>query len=491
VQILGCTFSARRDRPHLSLAYLNMTLLPEPMTLRLRRLAPLFLLATFLTGCGAAERIVDRAGNAAELAVNRNVDRRTDRAVTGAIDNAFDVGENAVRCAFNDDQCIRQAGNDGRDVVLVDNDGNYVDRNGNPVRPGSDDAVIRGGGPAPGAPRPGVTNSGFDFEAGTRTLFEDDFESTRLGNVPGSFRFIKGEVDVVEDRGNNVLRMQRGTMFGVPMGERPSLFTLEFEMYTEPNAALCITTTKLDDYRDVSSMDTCGQAVAWMDMTALKIGSGAGALGQETAFIAPDDSPSGTSEYGGYAPLAERYVPVRATFDGTYLKVYLDETRVVNIPNVDLAPGSELIFFNQSATYSRGEETIYLDNIRVGAGGQETGYAALSTGDRIVARGLLFDSGSARLSPSSETELSQIQAALEGNPSLRIRIEGHTDASGGADTNMRLSQQRADAVKAWLVNKGVASSRLEAQGFGEDTPVASNETADGREQNRRVEIVGL
>ena len=466
------------------------------MTSRLWRLAPVLLLAaTFtapLSGCAVAERAMDRAGNAAERAMNRNIDRRTDRAVTGAIDGAFDVGENAVRCAFNDDACIRDAGARGQDVVLVDRDGNYVDRNGNPVRAGDDDAVIRGG-PAPGAPRPGVSNSGFDFEPGARALFQDDFESTRLGNVPGSIRFIKGEMDVVEDRGNNVLRVGPASMFGVPMGERPSLLTVEFDLYTEPNATLCITTTKLDDYSRIDQMNTCGQAVAWMDMTALTLSSqvGRAASPRKTGFIGPDGGSGGTSEYGDYPALAERYVPVRATLDGTYLKVYLDETRVVNIPNVDLAPGTELIFFNEDWSSSYAENTVYIDNLRVGAGGQATGYAALSTGDRIVARGILFDSGSARLSASSETELEQIQSALESNPGLRIRIEGHTDASGRADTNMRLSQQRAEAVKRWLTGRGIAESRLEARGFGEDNPVASNETASGREQNRRVEIVGL
>ena len=214
-------------------------------------------------------------------------------------------------------------------------------------------------------------------------------------------------------------------------------------------------------------------------------------LSDEDRVHCPDGSASGTSEYGGYAPLAERYVPVRATVDGTYLKVYLDETRVVNVPNVELAPGSELIFFVQEYAGSYEEETVFIDNLRVGAGGQETGYATLATGGRVTARGILFESGSARLSGSSDAELGQIKAALDATPGLRIRIEGHTDASGGASTNLRLSQQRADAVRAWLTGRGIAAGRLEARGFGEDNPVASNDTASGREQNRRVEIVGL
>ena len=448
-------------------------------------LASLFVVL-LLSGCAAGDRILDRAGRAAERAVDRQVDRRTDRAVTGAVDGAFDVGENAVRCAFDDDACIRGAQDDGRDVVLVDGDGAYVDRAGRPVERGSEAAVVRSG------PRPGEgANTGFDFEPGARTLFEDDFEGTRTGNVPGSIRFIKGEIDVVEDRGNKVLRVLRESMFGVPMGERPGLFTLEFDVYMEPNAALCVTTTKIDDYSQLDQMDSCGQAVAWTDMTALQLASGTGRLPHKTGFIAPDGSPSGTSEYGGYAPLAERYVPVRATLDGTYLKVYLDETRVVNVPNVDLAPGSELIFFVQEYAGSFEEETVFIDNLRVGAGGQETGYAALATGGRVTARGVRFDSGSARLSASSEAELGQLLEALGAAPGLRVRIEGYTDASGGAEANRRLSQRRAEAVRDWLTSRGVAANRLEARGYGEDGPVASNDTAAGREQNRRVEIVGL
>ena len=106
--------------------------------------------------------------------------------------------------------------------------------------------------------------------------------------MPGSFRFIKGEIDVVEDRGNKVLRVGAGSMFGVPVGSRPNLFTLEFDAYMDPNAALCITTTKLDDYSRLDRMSTCGQAIAWMDMTALVISSGAGnANFTETGFVAP------------------------------------------------------------------------------------------------------------------------------------------------------------------------------------------------------------
>ena len=451
------------------------------------RLASFLALTLFLlSGCAAGDRIMDRAGAAAERAVNRQVDNRTDRAVTGAIDGAFNVGENAVRCTFNDDACIDGAARRGEDVVLVDNDGNYVDRSGRRVESGDQDAVVRSG------PRPGEgANTGFDFTPGARTLFEDDFESTRLGNVPGSVRFIKGDMEIIQDQGNNVLRLRPNSMFAVPMGEDPSLFTVEFDLYTESDAALAITRTPIDEYQGGSTMSTAGQAIAWMDMTAVRLGSGGYFSTTETAFIAPDDSRSGTGNFGDVPALAEGYVPIRMTLDGTYLKVYAGNTRVINIPNVEFDGNTDLIFFVTDESTRPEIQNVYIDNIRVGAGGQETGYGALSTGDRITARGILFDSGSARLAGSSDAELNQLLSALQGNAGLRVRIEGYTDSSGSADGNRRLSQRRAEAVRDWLTGRGIAASRLEARGFGADSPVASNDSASGREQNRRVEIVGL
>ena len=462
---------------------LNESTSTRPM---LRSIPLAVLVAFLLSGCAAGDRIMDRAGRAAERAVGRQVDNRTDRAVDGA----FNVGENAVRCAFNDDACIDRAARDGEDVVLVDGDGNYVDRSGRRVERGSQDAVIRGDGPS--GPRPGEgANTGFDFTPGARTLFQDDFEGTRLGNVPGSIRFIKGDMEIIEDRGNNVLRLRPNSMFAVPMGEDPSLFTVEFDLYTESDAALSITRTAIDEYRGSSDMRTAGQAVAWMDMTAVRLGSGGYFSTTETAFIAPDDSRSGTGTFGDVPALAEGYVPIRMTLDGTYLKVYAGDTRVINIPNVEFDGNTDLVFFVTDESVRPEIQNVYIDNIRVGAGGQETGYAALATGGRVTASGVRFDSGSARLTGSSEAELGQILSALQGNSGLSIRIEGYTDSSGSADGNRRLSQQRADAVKAWLTGRGIAAGRLEARGFGEDNPVASNDTASGREQNRRVEIVGL
>lgn len=100
-----------------------------------------------------------------------------------------------------------------------------------------------------------------------------------------------------------------------------------------------------------------------------------------------------------------------------------------------------------------------------------------------------FDTGQATIKPVSFSLLDEVAGVLKAHAELkRTEIEGHTDSQGDAELNRTLSQQRAEAVRDYLVKKGVDASRLGAKGFGAEKPVGSNETEDGREANRRVEF---
>ncbi len=104
------------------------------------------------------------------------------------------------------------------------------------------------------------------------------------------------------------------------------------------------------------------------------------------------------------------------------------------------------------------------------------------------ARNISFGSGNARLSSGSTTSLRQVVRLMNENPSLKIKVEGHTDNAGNDDANMHLSEDRADAVKAYLVGQGISADRITTAGYGETMPIADNGTAAGRLKNRRVEI---
>jgi outer membrane protein OmpA-like peptidoglycan-associated protein len=80
---------------------------------------------------------------------------------------------------------------------------------------------------------------------------------------------------------------------------------------------------------------------------------------------------------------------------------------------------------------------------------------------------------------------------LDQNPDIEVEIQGHTDNVGKHDYNITLSQSRADAVKKWLVNAGISSSRITTKGFAFDKPLATNDTPEGRQQNRRIEFLRI
>ena len=102
--------------------------------------------------------------------------------------------------------------------------------------------------------------------------------------------------------------------------------------------------------------------------------------------------------------------------------------------------------------------------------------------------GILFETGSAKIKKASNKVLDKAFAILEEFPSVRIEISGHTDNVGKSEDNMKLSQDRADSVKAYLVGKGIAADRINAKGYGDTKPVADNGNKKGRSQNRRIEF---
>lgn len=115
---------------------------------------------------------------------------------------------------------------------------------------------------------------------------------------------------------------------------------------------------------------------------------------------------------------------------------------------------------------------------------------------RDTARGLivnmsdvLFDSGKYSLRPLAREKLAKVAGIVSGHPGLKLDVEGHTDSVGGDDYNQGLSEHRGEAVREYLTQQGMPVSSVTSKGFGKTQPVASNDTANGRQQNRRVELV--
>jgi outer membrane protein OmpA-like peptidoglycan-associated protein len=128
------------------------------------------------------------------------------------------------------------------------------------------------------------------------------------------------------------------------------------------------------------------------------------------------------------------------------------------------------------------EQTIVADAAAFGNDIRATGHAAVY--------GINFDTGKSTIKPESTQAIGEIAKLLEADPGLKIHVVGHTDNVGGVDSNIKLSQDRAEAVLQALVrDHGIAPARLRSYGCGQFAPVASNDTEEGRAKNRRVELV--
>ena len=412
------------------------------------------------------KKIQDAAERGVKRAAEREAERRADQATTEAID--------AVVCAVTDTVCIRDARNQGRSVTVTD-------ASGRPLSPDEQASAMAGADDA-SALRPGEgVWANYDFVPGNRALFVEHFEDEYVGDVPRRLGFLRGNMETVEWQGRQLLRLTSDSAFTLDLPETlPTRFTIEFDLYaTDYWQSLCLATGPLGGRDEpftcfqgrAKNYDSAFFTVADYFKTGLRGGSG----GESTARQSRTQN---------------SLTPVRIIADGQYVKMFLGETRVVNVPNADLARGQQIhIFVGGEVTQA---QPVYLDNLRVAAGGREILYERLVADGRYSTQGILFATGSATLRPESTPTLKEIARTLDRHQDLRLRIEGHTDNTGSEATNRALSEARAAAVREHLVHTyGIAAERLETEGFGPSRPVAQNNTPEGRESNRRVELVKL
>lgn len=318
-------------------------------------------------------------------------------------------------------------------------------------------AAAAGGAAARQDPGTGAW-ANYDFVPGERVLFADDFTADRVGNFPRRFEFKSGNMEIVEWEGRRWLRGESGE-FLINLPETlPERFTLEFELWGHGNAM------------QIAFVDTTSGSEHRIEINAhsayLRSGSvqGEGSLGLKTT-----DTP----------------VSIRIAVDGDYLKLYANEKRALNVPNAKLGRSNRIyVYLNGWSA----EQPRMIANVRINAGGREL-YDALSADGRVATQGILFDTGSDRIKPESTPTLQEIADMLTQHADLKLTIEGHTDNVGSAASNKSLSEQRAAAVKTYLVSKGIDAARIETAGLGDTKPAAPNTTPEGRQQNRRVELV--
>jgi outer membrane protein OmpA-like peptidoglycan-associated protein len=135
-----------------------------------------------------------------------------------------------------------------------------------------------------------------------------------------------------------------------------------------------------------------------------------------------------------------------------------------------------------------GDGLFYFTNLRIARGAVPL-YDRMMASGRFITYGITFDVGKPDIKPESMGEMSRIATLMKENPDLKFSVEGHTDSTGSADTNLKLSAARSKAVVDKLVGMGIVAGRLTSVGKGQSSPIADNATDEGRAKNRRVEFV--
>jgi len=344
------------------------------------------------------------------------------------------------------------------------------------------------------------TYSKFDFIPGDKILAYDDFSKDAIGDFPITWNTnSSGEVVTASDLDGHWLMVKKQGKF-VPeyIKTLPDNFTFEYDVvcnekysYYSPFLSLYFLSGN-NSGKEVFD----GTFIPGEKRSGVKIGvhptngTSNGGTVQEESF---DDGASvikndiNTSQFNSVGGKTRLHVSVWR--QKQRLRVYLNEDKVYDLPRA----------FADNKTYAtvlfeiwgdlKDQDRYLIGSIKFAAGAPDTRNKLITEG-KFVTRGILFDVNSDKIKPESYGVLKDIANVLTENSSVKVKIVGHTDSDGKDADNLSLSKRRAESVKTSLVKDfGIDATRFDTDGKGASQPVDTNNTAEGKANNRRVEFI--
>ncbi len=390
------------------------------------------------------KRLGRKVENAAKNAVERNAERKTEKIV----DDVFD-GDIVKKADKKSKQKIEEE--IVEDEVAVKNEEKVQ-------KPQSLEA----------------TYAKSDFVPGDEIFFEDNQANEQLGEFPSQWDMDYGNAEIVQMGGDKCIMTMGYTAIMPLIGDGknyfPEQFTIEFDIYPQNHYE----TKSASDQFEIGFNDNrtliARFATGWKEGSRL-----------HASWKKPNDGGSGsvsTNDNGVYFSYNEWH-HVAISFNKRACKIYVDGIRVVNIPNM-MKPTSMWMWSNGNQAYFK--------NFRIAKGAVPL-YDRMISDGKFITYGITFDVGKSTIKPESMGEINRIVTLMKENPELKFSVEGHTDNTGNPTQNQTLSEARSQAIVDKLVESGISADRLTAVGKGQNSPIADNNTEEGRAKNRRVEFV--
>ena len=339
----------------------------------------------------------------------------------------------------------------------------------------------------------------YDFVAGDEIIFEDDNSKEPLGEFPQMWDAFQGAAEIVQINGVKCINLQDAVITPLYQDNKTYLTdvcTIEFDVYYRHE--------KVWEQEMGEDLHGWGDYEIYLSSTDQVTKDNVWDGGMRSLFISlpmqmdedlntkvADQNfnyhwrANGEERHGEYKLRAvehEAWHHIAISFNKRAYKIYFDNQRVANIPNA-MAPKWLAI----RGTYAN-QRLYFIKNIRIAKGAVPL-YDRMASEGKIITYGITFDVGKAVIKPESMGEINRIVKLMTDDPSLKFEVQGHTDNTGNAASNQTLSEQRAQAIVAKLVEMGIAADRLTAVGKGQTNPLADNSTDEGRAKNRRVEFV--
>lgn len=428
---------------------------------------------TFLFTNISNAQFIEKIAKKAEKKVEREAEKRTEKRVSKGIDKVFDGVEEGIdeTVEGNSDQ---KKESEIKNEKKSSNDQSNKEPSTNHNQEKTENEIVN-----ETKQQPTLTWNKYDFVPGTEIIFEDDFIEEKNGEFPSRWDMTKGNIEIAEWGGENVVWFKK-TNANVPDAMLPLLknrtedylpeeFTIEMDVYFHQDNLL-----NREYY--IFLYDSKNQIKILSPSKPIRI-----------SFNRVEYNQIGDT-YTGQDKLKpqEGWRHVAISFNKRALKGYLDDMRLLNIPNLEFNPTGVMF----SAHNVSGNGKPFIKNIRIAKGAVPL-YDKFLTDGKFITTGIKFDVAKATIKPESMGTINYVVKMMQDQPELKFSVEGHTDSDGADASNQTLSEARAKAVMDAMIKVGIATERLTSKGHGESKPMSGNDTPEGKAQNRRVEFVKI